>query len=222
MSGRPPYIDLLNQKFNRLTVIELVGFSKGAIWRCRCDCGNIKDIPSYSLRKGRVKSCGCFNEEKRSQRFKAKNNPAYKHGRCINTNPKKQRFNRIYKKYRLTENDYEKIKSYQNGKCAICDTEQTRRELVVDHNHRTNVVRGLLCDKCNLLLGHADDSVLKLKKAIEYLNKIHLHEKLDSKNASELSKMVSRTLIGLQGQFDVNNVCEIIDVLFAKYLDLTK
>ncbi len=44
----------------------------------------------------------------------------------------------------------------------------------------------------------------------------------DSIRKQACAHAVSRTLIGLQGQFDVNNVCEIIDVLFAKYLDLTK
>jgi len=44
----------------------------------------------------------------------------------------------------------------------------------------------------------------------------------DSIRRQACAHAVSRTLIGLQGQFDVNNVTEIIDVLFAKYLDLTK
>lgn len=44
----------------------------------------------------------------------------------------------------------------------------------------------------------------------------------DSIRKQACGHMVSRTLIGLQGQFDVNNVTEIIDVLYAKYLDLTK
>ena len=44
----------------------------------------------------------------------------------------------------------------------------------------------------------------------------------DSIRKQACAHAVSRTLIGLQGQFDVNNVCEIIDVLFAKYQDITK
>ena len=44
----------------------------------------------------------------------------------------------------------------------------------------------------------------------------------DSIRRQAVGHMTSRTLIGLQGQFDINNVCEIIDVLYAKYLDLTK
>lgn len=44
----------------------------------------------------------------------------------------------------------------------------------------------------------------------------------DSIRKQACAHAVSRTLIGLQGQFDVNNVCEIIDVLFKKYQDITK
>ena len=39
----------------------------------------------------------------------------------------------------------------------------------VDHSHITNEVRGLLCSKCNSLLGMANDDIEILKKAIEYL-----------------------------------------------------
>jgi len=44
----------------------------------------------------------------------------------------------------------------------------------------------------------------------------------DSIRRQAVGHMTSRTLVGLQGQFDINNVCELIDVIYAKYLDLTK
>jgi hypothetical protein len=40
---------------------------------------------------------------------------------------------------------------------------------MVDHNHKTGAVRGLLCCKCNFILGHADDDVGILRRAISYL-----------------------------------------------------
>jgi hypothetical protein len=43
----------------------------------------------------------------------------------------------------------------------------------VDHSHKTNKVRDLLCTKCNTLLGAVDDNVEILEKAIKYLQ---LHE----------------------------------------------
>lgn len=41
----------------------------------------------------------------------------------------------------------------------------------VDHCHETNKIRGLLCGKCNTLLGNAADSIEILEASIEYLQK---------------------------------------------------
>jgi len=59
-------IDLTGQRFFRLKVIHLYGKDKNgqAIWECKCDCGNIKNIRSNSLRRGAIKSCGCWRKEK--------------------------------------------------------------------------------------------------------------------------------------------------------------
>lgn len=55
------YLDLLGQKFGKLTVIEKTDRrQQGSImWKCQCDCGNIKEISSGSLVSGHTKSCGC-------------------------------------------------------------------------------------------------------------------------------------------------------------------
>ena len=43
------------------------------------------------------------------------------------------------------------------------------KRLVVDHNHRTGVVRGLLCTHCNCLLGFARENVVTLRAAMAYI-----------------------------------------------------
>lgn len=60
--------DLTGQKFGRLTVLyELPERKNGKIqWRCRCDCGNEKDVLSTSLTSGHTQSCGCLQKEKMS------------------------------------------------------------------------------------------------------------------------------------------------------------
>lgn len=55
----------------------------------------------------------------------------------------------------------------QGGRCAICIEE---RELVVDHNHTTDVARGLLCHRCNILLGMIETGPAHLiESARDYL-----------------------------------------------------
>lgn len=55
-------ISLQNQRFSFLTVIDRVGSdSRGeAIWKCKCDCGNIVNVLGSNLRNGHTQSCGCI------------------------------------------------------------------------------------------------------------------------------------------------------------------
>lgn len=57
--------DLAGERFGRLVVIERAGSDSwgAALWRCRCDCTNIRIIAGYSLRRGDSKSCGCLRDE---------------------------------------------------------------------------------------------------------------------------------------------------------------
>lgn len=59
-------IDLTGQKFGRLTVLEFshIGKYKRAVWKCLCDCGNVKEIRGEFLRNGDTKSCGCLPTKK--------------------------------------------------------------------------------------------------------------------------------------------------------------
>ena len=59
------FIDLMGQKFGRLTVIQRAGFDKrrNSNWLCKCECGTEKIIAGRSLRRGHTKSCGCLRRE---------------------------------------------------------------------------------------------------------------------------------------------------------------
>ena len=65
------------------------------------------------------------------------------------------------------ENTYEKLLTLQNGKCAICSIETS--VLCMDHNHISNKLRGLLCNRCNLAIGLMNEDTARLKEAIKYL-----------------------------------------------------
>jgi hypothetical protein len=57
----------------------------------------------------------------------------------------------------------------QNGVCAICDRVDSNRSLSIDHDHTTKIIRGLLCTRCNRVLGQIYDDIDLLKRAIMYL-----------------------------------------------------
>lgn len=69
-------IDLTGQRFSRLIVLEHCGFDKRgeSIWKCKCDCGNEKNVLSSNLRGGKVKSCGCYATEVKTKHGKARHN----------------------------------------------------------------------------------------------------------------------------------------------------
>lgn len=56
--------DLSNKKFGRLQVLKLTDSKKHkSRWECRCDCGEVVEVLSNSLVRGKTKSCGCWHRE---------------------------------------------------------------------------------------------------------------------------------------------------------------
>jgi hypothetical protein len=71
--------------------------------------------------------------------------------------------------YGITEDEYKALLAHQGGRCAICGGKR-RGNLDVDHCHKTLLVRGLLCRRCNRrLLPASQDLVERLEAAIAYL-----------------------------------------------------
>jgi len=82
---------------------------------------------------------------------------------------KKEWRQRNLKRYGLTKSTYDEMLVRQSGVCLICLNPPIRRFLDVDHDHKTGVVRGLLCEKCNKGLGHFKDDPKLLIAAASYL-----------------------------------------------------
>lgn len=66
----------------------------------------------------------------------------------------------------------------QKGLCAICHKEETRKHkngkisrLAVDHCHKSNLIRELLCTRCNTTLGRMEESIPLLESMISYIKK---------------------------------------------------
>lgn len=77
-------------------------------------------------------------------------------------------------KYGITVEQYDALLKAQGGCCAICGNDERAsdgKRFHVDHDHETGEIRGILCQKCNMILGLARDSCDTLGAAIDYLKK---------------------------------------------------
>lgn len=160
--------DLTGMKFGRLTAISISGKDKwGAIiWRCKCDCGNYKNVRAYKLKNGNTKSCGCYFIESLSERTK-------KHGLLSGGKPriftvwndmKARCFNKSEKAY----------KSYGGRGIIVCDewlvfenfykwamSNGYNDELTID---RINNNEGYFPSNCRFVTMH--DNAIRQRKSI--------------------------------------------------------
>ena len=94
--------------------------------------------------------------------------------RCRECQRIRHRYKRKKRKYGIDKDAYHLMIKNQNGKCAICrrspKPDKFNRTFTIDHCHKTGVIRGLLCNPCNLMLGWARDSRKTLLAAVEYLD----------------------------------------------------
>jgi len=74
-------------------------------------------------------------------------------------------------RYGISLREYRDLFETQNGVCAICGRGAGKRNLHVDHCHKTGRIRALLCSNCNSTLGKVRDDINILNKLIEYLGK---------------------------------------------------
>jgi len=82
--------------------------------------------------------------------------------------------NHDLKAYGLTFERYKQMLEAQEGRCAICRTNDPKgrgkiRRFAVDHCHRTGDVRALLCHRCNGALGMVSDDADILQRMIDYI-----------------------------------------------------
>ncbi len=131
-----------------------------------------KHLPPEQRRKqGKCKDCAWDNDSNEARRIRRANNPVKQR--------KDDRKHKLSRKYGITPLEYECMFREQNGVCAICKHPETAfdprhgivRRLAVDHCHKTGKIRGLLCNRCNRLLGKCNDDVTLFYSAADYLKK---------------------------------------------------
>ena len=93
-------------------------------------------------------------------------------------NPEKNRERSIKQNYGISMEQLELLYEKQKGSCAICgkhldlysnNKEDSLHVARVDHCHTTGKVRGLLCNHCNIGIGHMRDNIVLLRNAVQYL-----------------------------------------------------
>lgn len=77
----------------------------------------------------------------------------------------------LKKLYGIGIDEYNSMLEMQKHKCAICSThiDVFIRKLAVDHDHKTGVVRGLLCHHCNTAIGLLKEDSNLIRKAASYI-----------------------------------------------------
>jgi hypothetical protein len=140
-----------------------------------------------------MKTCKICNQPKPLTEFyqTVRNGEPYgHHGKCKscyikkqqkNYDPIKKRDENLKRLYGIGLNEYNNLLDNQNGKCAICGTTEPggRKSgrggavdvFYVDHNHKTEKVRGLLCNVCNRTMGYVGENSNVLEEMIKYLQK---------------------------------------------------
>lgn len=156
----------IGAKMNNWTIISEIYKNK---WgkksvTCECICGMVQN---HELSKLPYTKCcrKCYIKSKEKSLDEIK---------------EYRRFWHTKKKYNITKEDFERMWTHQEGKCAICGISMTYPEhkigqeltcVAIDHNHSTNKNRELLCFSCNKGLGYFKENLEIFKNAIKYLNK---------------------------------------------------
>jgi hypothetical protein len=123
------------------------------------DCGESDISKFYVDPKGRRTNARCKECHKRNCKI-----------RWHSKTTAEKQASRMHSMYGITPEEYIAMHDLQQGKCAICKEQPTtQRGLHVDHCHKTNKVRGLLCHGCNTGLGSFRENPHYFRNAIEYL-----------------------------------------------------
>jgi len=112
--------------------------------------------------------------------YKKKTSKSKFRSQCKKCHQKQVILSKYKYRYNLEEKDLDHLLTNQENRCSICGN---NTKLFVDHNHKNNKFRGLLCSTCNTGLGMFKDSIYNLEKAIKYLK--------DSNNEFEAARIAN-------------------------------
>ena len=132
-------LDLKNQKFGKLTVIERVSNKKYKVaWKCLCDCGNETIVLTTNLTSKRILSCGCLKLEKLIERSTTHN----------------QRHTKLYEvwktmKQRCLNPNHKSYHNYGGRGIIVCDEWKNNYQAFYEWSMNNGYKEGLSIDRIN-------------------------------------------------------------------------
>lgn len=111
----------------------------------------------------KAKEQAAASRRKNREKIRARQKAAY--------TPEKGRARNLKATYGLTPDEYEQMLSTQAGVCAICGNAAPSGVLHIDHNHKTDQIRELLCPPCNTGIGLFQEEPSRLLAASAYIQK---------------------------------------------------
>lgn len=108
--------DLTGQRFGKLTVVEFTGKTvpgRGAIWKCKCDCGNYREVATNHLNYGQITMCeDCVKSDRQMRALNV-----------VKTRNKRNKLRSVWNtiKYRCFNPDCVVYKHYGGRGITMCD-----------------------------------------------------------------------------------------------------
>lgn len=160
----------IGQRFEKLTVIEYAGKDKynNNLWKCKCDCGNFKNVATKDLNAGHIKSCGCgsvatrFKRQEDSYIKNIYNLSSYNYGVGYYKN----------KQFLFDKEDYDLIKEYI---WVIADNDYVKSYYKTDGTKNKKAIR------LHVLVMHSDPKKYDVD---------HIHHNLLDNRKSQLRKVL--------------------------------
>jgi len=152
--------ELGGKKFGRLLVIEAIEKTKPLMWKCQCDCGNIKNISSTSLKRGESKSCGCWRKEYLAElHWKGYGEISSSYFSSLEHGAKKRNL-----EFNITIQEIWELFLRQNRKCALSNLEMSFRH---KKGERADATASL--DRIDSSKGYTSDNIQWIYKDLQFM-----------------------------------------------------